>query len=344
MKTVIHTARALLIALLTAFSTLAAHAAPLAFTGVNIAGGDFGQPKAGVASIYGTNYIYPTTQELDYFAGKGVNIIRFPFHWEDLQPAQRQLLDAAALARVQAVTDAATERGMIVILDPHNAARYYDDVVGGPKVSSRSFANFWWQMAARFKDNPRVWFGLMNEPHDMPPTQWLDAANAAIAAIRNAGAKNLILVPGISWTGAHSWVSSGNGTVMLGIRDPAHHYIFEVHQYLDADSSGTKTEVMSATIGGDRLEEFTAWCRIHHQRALLGEVGADGSPVAAQAMNDMLTRMEKNPSVWVGFTWWAAGAWWGDYMFTLEPKNGIDRPQMAYLRPHFQAKAVTKTR
>jgi len=38
--------------------------------------------------------------------------------------------------------------------------------------------------------------------------------------------------------------------------------------------------------------------------------------------------------VWIGFTWWAAGPWWGEYMFTLEPKQGVDRPQMRLLLPY----------
>ena len=45
--------------------------------------------------------------------------------------------------------------------------------------------------------------------------------------------------------------------------------------------------------------------------------------------------MEAAPDVWLGWAWWAAGPWWSDYMFTLEPKpDGTDRPQMAWLAPH----------
>ena len=225
---------------------------------------------------------------------------------------------------------------MVVLLDPHDYARYYGKAVGGPDVPDAAFADFWGRLAAQYKDNPRVWFGLMNEPHDMPTDQWLGAANAAIAAIRRAGAKNLILVPGIGWTGAHSWVSGGSGDAMLEIVDPQNHYIFEVHQYLDSDSSGTKPPIVSPTIGVERLREFTLWCRQHHQRGFLGEFGAAGSPEAQAAVDNMLAFMEQNRDVWVGFTWWSAGPWWGDYMFTLEPKNGQDRPQMAYLGPFLQ--------
>lgn len=315
---------------------------PLAFTGVNLSGGEFGDRKPGVTAIYGKNYIYPSASEMDYFIGKGVNIIRVPFHWADLQPALKQPLDQTALERLKGVVTTATGKGLTVLLDPHDYARYYDKVIGTADVPDDAFADFWGQMAAQFKDNPRVWLGLMNEPHDLPKEQWLASVNAAIAAIRKAGAPNRVLVPGIAWTGAHSWVSSGNGDAMLGLKDPKNNYIFEVHQYLDSDSSGTKPTVVSATVGSERLQQFTLWCRQHHQRGFLGEFGAAGTDQAARATDDMLTYMEKNRDVWVGYTWWAAGAWWGDYMFTLEPKNGQDRPQLGYLQPHLQPLPVAK--
>jgi len=311
---------------------------PLAFTGVSLAGGEFDDPKPDNRPVYGQKYIYPSAGEMDYFAGKGVNIIRFPFHWMDLQPALGQPLDPAVLGRMKEVVKQATSRGLIVLLDPHDYARYYGKVIGSPDVPNAAFADFWGKLAAAFKNHPRVWFGLINEPHDLPASQWLSSANAAVAAIRRAGANNLILVPGIAWTGAHSWASSGNAQTMLGIQDPKDHFIFEVHQYLDADSSGTHPEAVSATIGSERLQAFTLWCRQHHQRGFLGEFAAADNPTATAASGDMLRYMEANRDVWVGYTWWAAGAWWGDYMFTLEPKNGQDRPQMATLRPHLQQK------
>lgn len=309
---------------------------PLAFTGVNLSGGEFDDPQPDHRPVYGQKYIYPAPAEMDYFAGKGVNILRFPFHWADLQPALNGPLDPDVLGRIKEVVQEATSRGQVVLLDPHDYARYYGKLVGSAEVPDAAFADFWGRVAAQFKDNPRVWLGLMNEPHDLPAPQWVSSANAAIAAIRRSGAKNLILVPGTAWTGAHSWVSSGNAAAVLGIRDPANHYVLEVHQYLDTDSSGTKPEAVSATIGSERLREFTAWCRLHHQRGFLGEFGAADNPMALAAADDMLGDMEANRDVWVGYAWWAAGPWWGDYMFSLEPKNGKDRPQMAMLRPHLQ--------
>lgn len=318
-------------------------ASPLQFTGVNLSGGEFAKPKPGVALIYGKNYIYPAAKEIDYFAGKGVNIFRIPFRWEALQPTARAPLDTADLARLKKSVSYATGRGLTVILDPHDFARYYGKVIGGSDVTNDDFADFWGKLAAEFKDSPLVWFGLMNEPNKMPTEQWLGAANAAIAAIRKTGAKNRILVPGNSWSGAHSWLKAGN-TRLLEVQDPADNYIFEAHQYLDSDSSGTHRDVVSTTVGSERLRAFVDWCRTNHKKAFLGEFAVAAGSDQQAALQDMLASMEKDRDVWLGFTWWSAGAWWGDYMFSLSPtKTGEDRPQMSYLAPHLQAHPVEQT-
>jgi len=66
------------------------------------------------------------------------------------------------------------------------------------------------------------------------------------------------------------------------------------------------------------------------------EFGVGANDMGRQAIGDILTMMEKNWDVWIGFTWWSAGPWWGNYMFTIEPDKGVDRPQMSYLQPHLQ--------
>ena len=268
---------------------------PLAYTGVNLAGADFGPPKRGTPSVYGKDYIYPTAQEFDEFSGKGMNVFRLPFLWERLQPTLRAPFERQELERLETAVRLGVQAGGTVLLDPHNYARYFGKIIGSPEVSQADFADFWKRLAGRFKDSPQVWFGLMNEPHDLPDDQWLGAANAAIAAIRKTGATNLILVPGNSWTGAHSWVGSGNDKTMLRVVDPADHYLFDVHQYLDKDSSGTNAQVVSPTIGSERLREFTAWCRKHHKRAFLGEFGAAANPAGQAAVGryDLLHGSER---------------------------------------------------
>ncbi len=160
-----------------------------------------------------------------------MNTIRLPFQWERLQPAAFQELDATDLARLDEFVTCATGQGMNVILDPHNYARYYG-VVAQPS----ELADLWRRLAAKYKDNKHVIFGLMNEPYSMATERWLEMANASIASIRDTGAANLILVPGNSWTGAHSWhedfYGTPNAVAMKGVVDPLNNFLIEVHQYL----------------------------------------------------------------------------------------------------------------
>jgi endoglucanase len=319
------------------------------YTGVNLAGADFGESN--LPGTYNTHYTYPNSSEVDYFMGKGMNTFRLPFRWERLQQAQGAQFNTAELNRMKTLVNYATNQGAYVVLDPHNYARYYGSIVGSAALPNASFADFWSRLSTEFKNNDRVIFGLMNEPNTMPTEQWRDAANAAIAAIRSTGATNLILVPGNAWTGAHTWTQNWYGTpnasVMLTITDPGNNFAFDVHQYLDNDSSGTTSQIVSPTIGQERLVQFTNWLRTNNRRGFLGEfavansrIGSSGTQIGDEAIHEMLDYIEANQEVWLGWTWWAAGPWWGNYMFSLEPTNlgqtnQADRAAMAVLQQHF---------
>ena len=304
-----------------------------AWTGVNLAGADF--DAANLPGTYGVDYIYPNQAEVTYFQSNGMNIIRLPFLWERLQHTNGTALDPTELGRLNTFVSQTTAKGLWVILDPHNYARYYNNIIGSTNVSVADFANFWGQVAAIYRTNTLVIFGLMNEPHDMPTATWLDAANAAMSAIRGAGAANLILVPGNAWTGAWSWCGNDNATVMLGVFDPANNFAFEAHQYLDTNSSGTSATCVNATIGSQRLACFTMWCRTNGYRAFLGEFAGGNNGVCDSALSDMLSFVDANNDVWLGWTYWAGGPWWSStYIFNIEP-SGSDNAVMSVLGQYF---------
>lgn len=305
--------------------------------GVNLAGAEFGEGS--LPGTYGVEYTYPTDAEIDYFVASGMTVFRIPFRWERLQRSLMGDLDATELGRLDAVVAHATGAGAAVILDPHNYARYDGDVVGSSALSNDAFADFWARLAVVYADRPDVIFGLVNEPHTMPTEQWLAAANAAIAAIRDAGADNLILVPGNAWTGAHSWFDSWYGTpnadVMTGVVDPMDHFAYEVHQYLDDTSAGTDPACVSDTIGVERVSGFTDWLRTRGAHAMLGELGGGPNATCDAAVDGLLDHLEANDDVWLGWSWWAAGPWWGDYFLSIEPRSdGTDAPQMGVLSMH----------
>jgi endoglucanase len=325
-------------------STDAATAAMPFLRGTNMSGAEFGEQN--LPGTFGTDYIYPdptyasgyTSQ--DYFVGKGMNTFRLGFRWERLQRQLNAAFDATELARLDTTVASMTGKGAYVILDPHNYARYGDQLVGSTAVPNAAFADFWSRLAQHYAANPRVIFGLVNEPHDMPTEQWRDAANAAIAAIRAAGAHNLILVPGNAYTGAWSWsmtyYGTANAVAMLGITDPEGNCAFEVHQYLDSDYSGSHTACQSTTIGADSLAGFTSWLRANGKRGFLGELGAAANGTCNSAVDATLAHVEANADVYLGWAWWSAGPWWGNYFMSIEPQGSTDAAQMTTLAPHLQ--------
>lgn len=320
-----------------------AQAAPLEWRGISLSSAEWGE-KLPFPGVYGKDYVYPSVASTAYYQAKGMNLMRVGFRWERLQPTLMGELDPAELARLRALVDGTTARGLAVLLDPHNYAAYRDASIGTPEVPIAAFADFWRRLALRFKDNPRVQFGLVNEPRNLPTETWGQAAQAAIDAIRTTGATNLVTVPGNGYTGAWSWFESKwygtpNAAVMGKVHDPLDRMLFEVHQYFDRDGSGTQPDCVSPEIGVERLQRFTAWLKQHRRRALLGELGGGANPVCEQAVRGALEHLQANADVWAGWLWWAGGPRWGDYFLSLEPgTDGRDKPQMRWLKPFLSGK------
>lgn len=304
--------------------------------GVNLAGAEFGA----LPGVNGRDYLYPPSTHFDYFRALGFSLIRLPFKWERLQP---ELLAPFAGDEQKLLVETvgyATRNGQTLIIDPHNFAKRRiasdgwsaEHLIGSPEVPVASFADFWSSLAALFKSDDKVIFGLMNEPAGIDVQPWLECANAAIAAVRATGADNLILVPGVAYTGAHSWLQVGN-TRMAEVVDPLRKFAFEVHQYFDQDASGTKPDAVSETIGSERIAAFQKWARENGFKAVLGEFNGGRSETALKALDDICREVTANPDIWLGWAAWAGGPRWpDDEMFNLEPwKDGRMREQTAIL-------------
>jgi endoglucanase len=295
--------------------------------GVNLPSATFGT-SSGVRA-YGYEYIYPDRESIDYFAEKGMNVVRLPFRWENLQPTAKSPLNPNELARIDKVVDLATEKGMFIVIGPLNFGRYSGKVLGR-ELGIDVLADLWQRLADHFKSNSKVAFNLMNEPYDMPMQDVFDMSQAAIYAIRLTGARNLILVEGNNWSAARTWLDIGND-MLQGLSDPVGDLLLSPHQYLDVDGSGTHADCVSSTVGAARLRKITEWARGARQRLVLGEFGGGANDVCEAAVKGMLDYMDANRDVWVGWIWFAAGPWWGDYFQSIEPLNGIHRPQMEWL-------------
>lgn len=327
-----------LLALIAAFAVVcitgkAAHAGPngMIYQGVNISGAEWAKKK--IPGRFDWDYIFPMPTEIDYFANKGMNIIRFPFQWERLQPIANGPFDATYLARYDAVVTKATSRNLAVIVDPHNFGKYNGLLVGVPGGQPNSvFADLWTKLATRYKSYPKVIFGVMTEPvgNKMTATTWLASSQAAINAIRATGATNLILVPGAYWGSADEFVKL-NAPQMIKITDPANNFCYDVHQYFDYDGSGTHSDCLPPADAVATLSSFTKWLKTNNKTAMLTEFGVTSGSGSCASLAAVIQYLHANKAQWAGYTYWSAGPWWQDYMFGVEPIKGKDTPQMTTL-------------
>lgn len=112
----------------------------LALLGVNLSGAEYGTATAQRPGVLGTDYVMPSTAELDYYAGKGLNVIRLPFLWERMQPVQDGALNPAYLKQIDQVVAYANSKRMTVDLDLHNYASAYGKRLGSSALPGTSLA------------------------------------------------------------------------------------------------------------------------------------------------------------------------------------------------------------
>ncbi|KAG6907640.1 hypothetical protein DXG01_008090 [Tephrocybe rancida] len=179
-----------------------------------------------------------------------------------------------------AINHITLNKGAYALIDPHNYMRYNDpsqqpitgSVIGNSSdptaATTKQFGEFWAELARRFKSNPKVVFGINNEPHDMvnttvhacfdaltlassQPTELVLQNNqAAIDGIRGVGARQLILAPGNGFTGGHSFTQvTGSGDLpssdfMNKLKDPLHNTAIDIHEasYMDYCESTLVTD------------------------------------------------------------------------------------------------------
>ncbi len=308
--------------------------------GVNLSGAEYGKAVGG---LHNRDYTWPASKTLDYYNDKGIRLIRLPFKWERIQPEAMGPLADKELALLDATIAAARERRMGLIIEPHNYCRYHGKLVGD-EVPGEALKDLWTKLAARYADEPAVIaYDLMNEPHGTKGT-WPKTAQLAVDGVRASDLKKLILVPGDSWSGAHSWVKANANLV---ITDPGNNFAYEAHQYFDRDNSGTykksyDEEKAHPDVGVQRLEAYIAWLKERGARGFLGEFGVPrDDPRWIEVLDRFVAKLKAEG---IGGTYWGGGTWFGENHLSLDAaKDGSDRPQMAVMRKYLTPAVVVPT-
>ena len=328
---------------------------PRNFKGVNIAGAENTYPSS---SQY--NYIYPAAMELDYFASKGLGLIRMPVQIRRLQPVSYGPLDPIGrtdepavagstpgtqtnLLAIKAVLDRAITDGLYVVIDPHDYGAILDTttniqrLIGSDPEGTAQFVDWWIRVSTVFQNYPNVIFGLMNEPNAQTAAQWQTGAVAAINGIAQVTTARWVFVPGTSYTGGHSWVSSGNGAAWAGYVPPAGMQIaYEMHEYLDSDYSGSHT--VCAGQGSAPMVAATQWAQANNAKIWIGEIGWSQDPSCPPDAINLMSYFTANEPTYLGWAYWVGGsqAFYGSYMYTAQPTGYptgpfTDKPQIGIL-------------
>jgi len=207
--------------------------------GVNHVSMHFGSDRPS-GPVQGTDYPTYSDALLDWYQGKRMASVRLMFTWEGVQSSLGGPVPAVGAnyttywADLIGVLTRLLARGIYVTLAPlqfNPAIETTDIVYKGAAFTAAGFADFWRKFATAVNgftgNDQRVSSDLINEPHSRAETgnaanvvgvdiaAWLARAQAAIAAIRSAGATNTVFVPGMTWTDAASFVSNGSA-VRLG--------------------------------------------------------------------------------------------------------------------------------
>lgn len=309
--------------------------------GVNHVSMNLGTFDRGSGPLRGIDYpTYPNAL-LDWYQAKGMTSIRLMFTWESVQSALGGPVPATGAnyagywSDLTGLVTRFLSRGMTVTLAPwqYNPASGDTDVVyGGATFTAADFADFWGKFATAVNgvtgNDQRVAFDLMNEPHTHAESgnkpgdlgislaDWFSAAQAAITAIRTAGASNTIFVPGMAYTAASSFLSNGSAARWLTLTDPLANLAVTVHCYSGLGSASPT--VLSAACGA-----VLGWARGNGVKVQVGEIALDAGPngrpnfgstlaIAAAQWEDWRQFCLANDDVLVGWNWWANSApgWW----------------------------------
>ncbi len=318
-------------------------------SGIDLVGVNFGSgvfDPGTVPGIYNKGYTYADESYYKRHSELGFKLVRLGFLWERIQPKLGTDLNAAELGRIKLSLDHAQKHGIKVILDMHNYYRYYGKVINSPEVPRAQFAETWRKIAVELSRHPALYgYGLMNEPYNTGNNMWPQTAQAAGQAIRKIDPTKWIMIAGDRYSSAFHWQKYNTQLINdPWMRDPKNNLVYEAHQYLDFDYSGTYTkraETFHPMLGVERVKPWVEWLKKNKLRGYIGEHGIpDFSPSAVVATDNLLAYLNENciPS-----TYWAAGPRWGENIMSLDVRSGKHRPQLAPLQKHAKAKKSCST-
>jgi endoglucanase len=259
---------------------------------------------------------------------KPQNIFRIPGGWQYFTPTLGGTLDATFFKQYDTVMQACLATGSHCILDVHNYARWNGGIIGQGGPTNAQFANLWSQLASKYAADSKVIFGIMNEPHDLTMSTWAVSVQAAVTAIRAAGATSqMILLPGTGYTSAAGF-ETNSAPALSTVKDSdgtVSKLIYDVHKYMDSDGSGTSATCVSNEISS-AFQSLATYLRTNKRQAFLSETGGGNTASCEMYVCQALAYLNQNSDVYLGWTGWAAGSFDTSYVLSETPNGNTDQP------------------
>ncbi len=306
--------------------------------GVNWSGGEFACVHA-----WGTSGVFfgqTNDQAIDALQRWHVNAVRLPLNedcWLGLN-ASSQDVGAPYRAFVVDFVHRLTGRGLAVVLDLHWNAPGEQLAATAQAMPDRDHAPaFWSSIAQTFADDPLVLFDLYNEPHPLdgkdsevawtclrdggecPGIPFTAAGTQELLdAIRETGATNVVLVPGVAWSGDVSrWAD-------YAPVDPLESLVVSWHQYNFA--------ACTTPACWDRMLTPLA----AQYPVVAGEIGETSQTCDHTWTDSLLPWLDQHG---IGYLVWAWVPFNCNQPGLIVDYNGTPNPYGAAVRAHFQALA-----
>jgi hypothetical protein len=259
--------------------------APLRVAGVNRSGSEY-------ACAQGWGMFDGPTDDASIaaIASWGVNAVRVPLNedcWLGINGVNPAYAGTNYQSAIRAFVTRLEAHGLDVILDLHWGAAGKQLALGQEQAPDADHAPaFWSSVASQYKGVSGIAFDLFNEPHDISWSCWLNGCTTPagwkatgmqqlINAVRNAGAKQPVIVEGLNWGGDLSgWLANKPS-------DPAGQLVAGWHIYNFSGCNTTScwdstvapvaqqvpvlaTEVGESDCAGGFLGSLLPWADSHH--------------------------------------------------------------------------------
>lgn len=248
----------------------------------------------------------------------GFDSVRVPVRWSAHAALEAPYaIDAEFMERVKHVVDLSLAEGLKVVLNVH----HYDEIFREPSAHRQRFLAIWSQIAEEFQGaNSRLFFELLNEPHDQLSAEiWNEMLVATIDVIRPLHPDRWLIVGPDHWNGVSALPS-------LVLPESDRKLIVTVHYYLPFPFThqgaswvdpppplgtqwrGTESEVAEIV---EHLTGVAKWAEQHQRPIYVGEFGAyerADMPSRARWTRTVRSECEKQ-----GFAWayWELGSGFG---------------------------------